>query len=296
MANSWKPMRAGWFNYDRGKWGFVNKNGGVDWDAKTPGANGHIFNYNNIAQKIAHANAPKQLGHMKDWAKDAEYQHRLGALELGTESSRIPFKQERQRNLGDGAVYDGRTGRFISKKPGAELTGDYWIERNNLLDSNERNLHGMGGNMASRGIHRSGARNNAFNGIQDQLKNDEHKLDRAAGQLRNMEIEQALANVNQQFVNQRQELDRNARDAYKDTDAWLNRPDSGFFKRDGVWFNRNKNGVETSITRVGNVNRQQHRDLWRYLNKDKVAQYNRAMRGKPKQGDDKELDGRSGVN
>lgn len=226
----------GWFQYDRGKWGFYNnKTGAVDWNAKAPKKGQNIYNSGKILTRLKNrgVDVPDRTGHTKDWQKDKEYKYRLGSLKHQHRMNKLPLQQQLGANK---AMFD-----------------KYAPSEQERYGHASSALHGR---LAGRGLGRSGIRNASHRMLDEEHDRNMFELRQKFGDDAALRLNEQIGEMNTGFNLDRKQVDRNARDIYlqKVKAGKVKQGQKGFYKRNGVWHFRNADGVEVSLGRNATKN------------------------------------------
>lgn len=221
--------RTGFFQYDRGKWGFVNKQGNVDFGAKAPGQGATVHNMNTIMPWLKRtgkdADMPKRRGYLDDW-QDWQYKQGRDSLKHQLRMAQLPIKQQRSFN---DSMFKRQSG--------------------DIRDSWQDNLMRMNASAAARGISSSGMQDRGAEKIGEEYQDNLFNLNQTYGGPAQSRLAAQLRELATGAQIDLKGLRRNARQAYENKiDAGeVKVPDKGYFKRNGIWHFRNRDGVEISL-------------------------------------------------
>ena len=220
--------RAGFFQYDRGKWGRVSDDGRVKFDtmAAPKGATVHSATMIMPWLRKQGIETPAQRGYLDDWKKDFQYRYGLESLNHQRKSAALPLVQQRAIN-----------------------NTTYGRQSENIRDSWNKNVSQANASLAARGVASSGMQDRTIEELGDQYRDQSWALRQQYGDPAQKRIAAQLKELAAGYSIDKKKLNREARLAYENKiDAGeVKVPDKGYYQRDSIWHFRNRDGVEVSL-------------------------------------------------
>jgi len=214
---------SGFFMWDAGKWGFLNKNGQVDWNAAAPGKGAHV-----IPMPGGLSGMPERVG------SDARF---MGTTYQGMMTD--PNARLAQAESG-----------FNQAKSDNQTAYDMLMTQ--IADGYKQSFYRDNAGLAARGLGSSGVRERTD---LQRVKSRDDSLRNADVQYGSTALTKLLKQLQDEkdlYSNKKQHALQYSKDEYfgEHSKALKNLP-SGFYSRNGNWFYRNKQGVVVSVKKPG---------------------------------------------